>query len=93
MAPDYLNGLTKQPYCTIHDAVARVAINIPVALEHIGVGKITAKNMAVEWLQARLNIPRLIAWEVHNCLLNHHKVCSLGNKLCDLKETKLKIGY
>lgn len=74
-----------QPFCVVNDNVARIAINIPIALERIGVTKVYAKNIAVDWLHNRCNIPRLIAWEVHNCLQGEHRICSQGNKLCDIK--------
>lgn len=74
-----------QPFCTIDDNVARIAVNIPIALEAIGVSKPVAKSFACEWLKQRCNIPLLIAWEVVNCLQGQHKICSQGNKLCDMK--------
>lgn len=74
-----------QPFCVIDDNVARIAINIPIALERIGITKVYAKNVAVDWLHNRCSIPRLIAWEVVECLLGHHRICSQGNKLCDIQ--------
>lgn len=74
-----------QPFCVIDDNVARIAINIPIALEAIGVTKVYAKNAACDWLKHRCNIPLLIAFEVHNCLQGQHKICSQGNKLCDIR--------
>lgn len=74
-----------RPYCVVDDTVARIAVNIPIALEGLGVNKVYAKNIAVDWLHSRCNIPRLIAWEVLECLQGMHKICSQGNKLCDIK--------
>lgn len=76
------------PLCVIDDNVARIAVNIVIQLEAIGVTRVYAKNVAVDWLQQRCNIPRLIAFEVHNCLMGNHTLCSLGNKhnakMCDI---------
>jgi hypothetical protein len=73
-----------RPFCNIADNVARVAINIPIALESVGVTKVYAKSAACDWLRHRCNIPLLIAHEVHNCFQEQHKICSQGNKLCDI---------
>lgn len=74
-----------KPFCTIDDNVARIAVNIPIALERIGVTKVYAKNIACDWLKHRCNLPLLIAWQVVECMQGHHEICSQGNKLCDIQ--------
>lgn len=64
--------------CQLDDNVARIAVNIVLKLEEIGVTRPYAKNVAVEWLAKRCNIPRIIAFEVHSCLMDHHSACPRG---------------
>lgn len=73
-----------KPYCVMDDRVARLAVNIPIALENIGISRVFAMNTACDWLKIQCNIPLLIAHEVYHCLAEHHTACSQGNKVCEL---------
>lgn len=80
------------PGCVIDDNVMRIAVNITLELEKLGVNRVFAKNTAVEWLKQRCNIPLIIAFEVHNCLMDQHTACPKGRVVPEGTNIKLLLN-
>lgn len=82
-----LRGLAVQPFCRIDPVIAEIAMQMPAALERIGVSHVYARMTAIHWLKYRLRCPLIIAACMYECIAGEQcGGCSHGNTLCGLLE-------